>query len=53
MLQKCHGSRDICAFMALAPCTEKEAIREAIKAFDIPPERQNRVVVTQLNGGED
>jgi hypothetical protein len=28
--------------------TEKEAIAKAAKAFDIPPERQNRITVTKM-----
>lgn len=30
-----------------------EAIREAIKRFEIPPERQNRIVVEKLSKQKD
>jgi hypothetical protein len=29
--------------------TEKEAIEKAAKAFEIPPERQNRIVVEKMS----
>jgi hypothetical protein len=33
--------------------SEKEAIRQAAKTFDIPPERQNRIVVTKIGAAKD
>jgi hypothetical protein len=33
--------------------SEKEAIRQAAKTFDIPPERQNRITVTKIGTAKD
>jgi hypothetical protein len=32
---------------------EKQAIEKAIKKFDIPPERRNRIVVQKIAKGDD
>jgi hypothetical protein len=32
---------------------EKEAIEKAAKEFDIPPERQNRIVVEKVSKSKD
>jgi hypothetical protein len=32
---------------------EKEAIEKAAKGFDIPPERQNRIVVSKIGATKD
>ena len=33
--------------------SEKEAIEKAAKTFDIPSERQNRIVVTKMSATKD
>jgi hypothetical protein len=33
--------------------TEKEAIEKAAKEFEIPPERQNRIVVEKVSEDKD
>jgi hypothetical protein len=33
--------------------TEEEAIEKAVKAFDIPPERRNRIVVAKIGATKD